>query len=218
MTSIRLGRDESLHLAAFLGRIVGWDERAAVRVQARGGVVGVYAPCPLDVLVLVALPLVAPVDQPIDTTVSAGRLRDVIGDVTRLTPESDLTLPDPVTGSASLAVLPPAAPWSPGERGMAGDVTPKIDAAVAAFRASVPSTGSFHAELVAEATWDAPGWGGLPMRALHAARLLGFLTHPGARIETATISGWKRLVTPAGQVFVRSVAGPARLSLVPADR
>ena len=98
MTSIRLGRDESLYLAAFLGRIVGWDERAAVRVQARRGVVGVYAPCPLDVLVLVALPLVAPVDQPIDTTVSAGRLRDVIGDVTRLAPESDVTLPDPVTG------------------------------------------------------------------------------------------------------------------------
>jgi len=218
MTSIRLGKDESLHLAAFLGRIVGWDERAAVRMQARGGVVGVYAPCPLDVVVFVALPLGAPVDEPIDTTVSAGRLRDVIGDVARLAPESDVTLPDPVTGSASLAVLPPAAPWSPGERGMAGDVTPRIDAAVAAFRASVPASGSFHAELVAEATWDAPGWGGLPMRALHAARLLGFLTHPGARIETATVSGWKRLVTPAGQVFVRSAAGPARLRLVPTSR
>ena len=69
-----------------------------------------------------------------------------------------------------------------------------------------------------EATWDKPGWGGLPMRALHAARLLGFLTHPGARIETATVSGWKRLVTPAGQVFVRNTAGPVRLSLVPQAR
>jgi hypothetical protein len=218
MTSVRLGKDEALHLAAFLGRIVGWDERAAVRVQARGSVVGVYAPCPLDVLVLVALPLAAAVDEPIDTTVSAGRLRDVVGDVARLAAETDVTLPDPVTGSASLAVLPPASPWSPGERGMAGDVSPKVDAAVAAFRASVPSTGSFHAELVAEATWDAPGWGGVPMRALHAARLLGFLAHPGARIETATVSGWKRLVTPAGQIFVRNAAGPARLSLVPTSR
>ncbi len=86
---------------------------------------------------------------------------------------------------------------------------------MAAFRATIPKSGSFQAELVAEATWDAPGWGGLPMRALHAARLLGFLTHPGARIETATISGWKRLVTPGGQVFVRSSVGPVRLSLVP---
>jgi len=216
--SIRLGKDEALHLAAFLGRIVGWDERAAVRVQARGGVVGVYAPCPLDVLVFVALPLAASVEDPLDTTVSAGRLRDVIGDAARLAAETGVVLPDPVTGSASLAVLPPASPWAHGERGIAGDLTPKIDAAVAAFRASVPASGSFHADLVAEATWDAPGWGGLPMRALHAARLLGFLTHPGARIESATVSGWKRLVTPAGQVFVRSSAGPARLSLVPTSR
>jgi hypothetical protein len=218
VTSIRLRKDEAAHLAAYLGRVVGWDERAAVRVQARGGVVGVYAPSPLDVLVLVALPLAERVEDQVDTTVSAGRLRDVIGDVARLAAETDVVLPDPVTGSASLAVLPPSAAWSPGERGMAGDVSPRVDEAVARFRASVPSTGSFHAELVAEATWDAPGWGGLPMRALHAARLLGFLAHPGARIETATVSGWKRLVTPAGQVFVRTSAGPARLSLVPTPR
>lgn len=218
MTSLRLRKDEALHLAAYLGRVVGWDERASVRVQARGGVVGVYAPCPLDVLVLVALPLAERLDEPVDTTVSAGRLRDVIGDVGRLGPEADLVLPDPVTGSASLAVLPPSAPWSPGERGIAGDLTPRVDEAVTRFRASVPRTGSVQAELLAEATWDAPGWGGLPMRALHAARLLGFLTHPGARVETATVSGWKRLVTPAGQVFVRNAAGPARLSLVPTRR
>ncbi len=218
MTTLRLARDETLHLAAYLGRIVSWDERAAVRIQARGGVVGIYAPSPLDVLVLVVMPLASPLEAPIDTTVSAGRLRDIIGDVTRLAPDTDLALPDPVTGSASLAVLPPSSPWAPGERGMAGDVVPRIEAAVAQFRSSVPPTGSFHAELVAEAAWDAAGWGGLPMRALHAARLLGFLAHPGARIESATISGWKRLVTPAGQVFVRSSAGPARLSLVPTSR
>jgi hypothetical protein len=215
MTALRLGKDELLHLAAYLGRIVGWDERAAVRLQARGAVVGVFAPCPLDVLVFVALPLTVPVSESIDTTVSAGRLRDIIGDVARLGPDTDVTLPDAVTGSSSLAVLPPTSPWSPGERGMAGDVIPKVDEAVAKFRASVPSTGSFQAELLAEAAWDAPGWGGVPMRALHAARLVGFLTHPGARIETGTTSGWKRFSAPGGQVFVRNSAGPVRLSLVP---
>lgn len=215
MTSLRMRKDELLHLAAFLGRIVGWDERAAVRVQARGGVVGIFAPCPLDVLVFVALPLAEPVAESLDTTVSAGRLRDIIGDVATLAPETDLVLPDPVTGSSSLAVLPPTSPWSPGERGMAGDVIGKVDEAVARFRASVPSTGSFQAELLAEAAWDAPGWGGVPMRALHAARLVGFLTHPGARIETGTTSGWKRFSAPGGQVFVRNAAGPVRLSLVP---
>ena len=217
MTSIRMGKDEALHLAAYLGRIVGWDERAAVRVQARGGVVGIFAPCPLDVLVFVALPLSEPVVEPLDTTVSAGRLRDVIGDVARLAPDTDtdVTLPDAVTGSSSLAVLPPTSPWAPGERGMAGDVIPKVDEAVAKFRASVPSTGSFQSELLAEAAWDAPGWGGVPMRALHAARLVGFLTHPGARIETGTTSGWKRFSAPGGQVFVRNAAGPVRLRLGP---
>lgn len=214
MTTLRLAKDEVAYLGAFLGRIVSWDERSSVRLQARGGVVGFYAPSPMDVLALVALPLTEPVDEPLDTTVSAGRLRDVIGDVTRLAPETDVVIPDAVTGSPSLAVLPPRTPWSPGERGLAGDVTPKVDAAVAAFRAAVPSTGSFHAELVAEAAWDAAGWGGVPMRALHAARLLGFLSHPGARIETGTTSGWKRLTTPAGQVFVRNSAGPVRLSVV----
>jgi len=214
VTTLRLAKDEVAYLAAFLGRVVSWDERSAVRLQARGGVVGFYAPSPMDVLVLVALPLAEPVEEPFDTTVSAGRLRDVIGDVIRVAPETDLVVPDPVTGSPSLAVLPPRGPWSPGERGMAGDVSPRVDAAVAAFRAAVPSTGSFHAELVAEAAWDAAGWGGVPMRALHAARLLGFLSHPGARIETGTTSGWKRLVTPAGQVFVRNSAGPVKLSVV----
>ncbi|HET7900752.1 MAG TPA: hypothetical protein VFL59_06155 [Candidatus Nanopelagicales bacterium] len=215
MTDLALARDDAAFLAAFLGRIVGWDERAAVRVQARGSVVGVYAPSPLDVLAFVALPLASAVDVEVDETVSAGRLRDIVGDVSRLPDVSGVRLPDAVAGSASLAVLPPRGTWLQGERGMAGDVSPLVDDAVAEFRRSVPRSGSFNAELVAEAAWDAPGWGGLPMRALHAARLLGFLNHPGARIETATISGWKRLVTPAGQVFVRNVAGPVKLSLVP---
>jgi hypothetical protein len=214
-TAVQLARDEVAYLAAYLSRVTGWDERSAVRVQARGTVVGVFAPSPLDVLTLVALPLAATLDDPVDRTVSAGRLRDIIGDVAQLGATTSLALPDEVTGSAALAVLPPTSPWAPGERGMAGDLTPRIDAAVAEFRDSVPRSGSIHAELVAEATWDRPGWGGLPMRALHAARLLGFLNHPGARVETATTPGWKRLVTPAGQVFVRSTAGPARLTLVP---
>lgn len=218
MTTLRLARDEAAFLAAFLGRIVGWDERAAVRVQARGRVVGVYAPSPLDVLAFVALPLAAEVDGEIDETVSAGRLRDIVGDVSRLPDASDVRLPDAVTGSASLAVLPPRGTWAQGERGIAGDVSPLVDGAVAEFRRTVPRSGSLNAELVAEAAWDAPGWGGVPMRALHAARLLGFLNHPGAKLETATISGWKRLVTPAGQIFVRNVAGPVRLSLVPNSR
>ena len=101
MTTLRLAKDEVAYLAAYLGRLVSWDERSAVRLQARGGVVGIYGPSPMDVLAFVALPLVHPVEDPIDTTVSAGRLRDVIGDIARLAPETDVVIPDAVTGSAS---------------------------------------------------------------------------------------------------------------------
>ena len=76
-----------------LGRALG------VRVQVRGAVLGVYAPSPLDVLAFVALPLVAAADESIDRTVSAGRLRDILGDVSRLGPSTQLILPDEITGS-----------------------------------------------------------------------------------------------------------------------
>jgi hypothetical protein len=218
-TTIRLGKDEVLHLAGFLGRILGWDERSAVRIVQRGRVVGFYSALPMDVLAFIALPgeVAAPdgaAIEDLDVTVSAGRLRDIIGDTAALGPVVEVRLPDSVTGSPALAMLPPAGPWSPGEKGMAGDLAPVVDAAVAEFRAHVPKAGSLNSTLLAEAAWDAPGYGALPMRALHAARLLGFLSHAGARIETATITGWKRLSTPSGQIFVRSTALPAKLAFV----
>jgi len=223
LSSMRLAKDEILHLAGFLGRILGWDERSAVRIVQRGKVLGFYSALPMDVLAFIALPTVDDVSSDdlngeIDVTVSAGRLRDIIGDTSRLGTVTDVRLPDPVAGSPALAVLPPAGPWSSGEKGMAGDLAPVVDAAVAEFRAQVPKSGSLNSTLLAEAAWDAPGYGALPMRALHAARLLGFLSHPGARIETGNISGWKRLVTPSGQIFVRSNSLPPKLSLVPKKR
>jgi hypothetical protein len=173
----------------------------------------------MDVLAFIAIPAVMDgtddlADVDMDMTVSAGRLRDIIGDTAKLEPVTDVRLPDQVAGSPALAMLPPAGPWSSGEKGMAGDLAPVVDAAVAEFRAQVPKSGSLNATLVAEAAWDAPGYGALPMRALHAARLLGFLSHPGARIETGNISGWKRLVTPSGQIFVRSTALPPKLAVI----
>jgi len=217
VAALPLAKGEATYLAAFLSRVAGWDERAAVRLQVRRGHVGCYAPSPLDVLALVVVPLGAGADalDGLDATVSAGRLRDIVGDVSQLSGAVEIAVPDAITGSPSLAVLPPVGPWSPGERGVAGDLVPKVDAAVAAFRASVPASGSFHAELVAEAAWDAPGWGGVPMRALHAAKLLGFLAHAGARVETGNAPGWKRLMTPGGQVFARNATTPVRLSVVP---
>ena len=44
----------------------------------------------------------------------------------------------------------------------------------------------------------------LPLRVLHAARRLGFLTDDASRVTACTMTGWKRLTTVRGQVFVRT--------------
>jgi hypothetical protein len=56
---------------------------------------------------------------------------------------------------------------------------------------------------VTEAAWNENLWGGIPFGALNVAAAIGMLAFPGARINAATCQGWKRFVTPSGQVFVR---------------
>jgi hypothetical protein len=188
-----------------------------VRLQARGAVLGVYAAPPQDCVVLVVLPLAEPVapDSPLDEVVSAGRMRDVVGDVsspgrrTRVT----VAVPDGVGPAAPLAVLPPRTGWLSGERGIAGDVSPLVASAVADYRALVESDPGAAGALLADQIWSRPGWGGIPLQALHVARQLGMLAHDGLRLETGTAPGWKRLVTPTGQVFVRTTDAPTRLGL-----
>jgi hypothetical protein len=58
-------------------------------------------------------------------------------------------------------------------------------------------------DLVTQSAWDEKIWGGLPFGALNAAAALGMLAHPGTRISAALCNGWKRLLTPTGQVFVK---------------
>ncbi len=217
--AVVLAHPELTYLAAYLGRLRNWDERSAVRMQVRGGVVGLYGSLPMEALALVVVPLAqsaAGTDlDGFDRTVSAGRLRDVIGNPgDDATAVRELRIPDEIAGPASLADLPPRSGWYPGESALARDVVPRVEEAVAAFRSQVPAAGALNAELVAWSTWDGEGWGGVPMRALHAAQLLGFLAHAAAQVRTATALGWTRLVTPAGQVFVRD-GGPRDLLRTP---
>lgn len=216
-----LASAEAAYVTGYLARLRSWDERAAVRLQARGGALGVYGPLPMGVLALAVVPLAATTTgtdlDGLDSTVSAGRLRDILGDVSAAdvsAGQQQVRLPDPVVGPASLAVLPPRSGWQTGRSGLAGDLVPLVEEAVAAFRAEIPAAGSFHADLVATATWDRPGWGDVPLRGLHAAALLGFLANEQAPVRTAATAGWVRLVTPAGQVFVFA-GGPIGLGLAP---
>ena len=216
MRAIALHDDEAAHLAGYTARLVAWDARAAVRVQVRGGLVGVYGAPPLDCLTLLVLPLAEPADdgaEGTDTVVSAGRLRDILGDVTAAwrTAARTLPLPDPIGPRAELAVLPPREGWLPGEQGLAGDVSPLVAAAAARARAALeaaPDASDADRQGIVDEVWAQPGWGGLPLPALHAARGLGFLAHDGARVATATAPGWKRFTAPGGQVFVRTAGVP----------
>lgn len=217
--SLELAPPEIVYVAAFLARLRSWDERAAVRLQVRGKLLGLYGSLPMDALAIVVIPLAGPAGN-VDVTVSAGRMRDILGDTTSLFAVGGETartvrLPDPILGPQSLATLPPQSGWSPGHHGLAAEVANLVDAAVATFRTVVPVGGSPGSELAASAAWDSPGWGGVPMRGLHAASLLGFLARPEVEVRTATAPGWCRLVTPAGQVAVATGVGVSRLTLVP---
>lgn len=216
--TLRLAAPEVTYLAGYLGRLRSWDEWAAVRLQAYRSVVGVYGALPMGALALIVVPLASAPDddglEGLDVTVLAGRLRDILGDVSPAVPATgastrEIRLPDPVSTAGALTRLPPRGGWSDGESGLAGDLSPQVEAAVARYRAEVPAGGSLIADLAASRTWDGPGWGGVPLAGLHAASLLGFLAHPEAPVRTAFTSGWCRLVTPAGQVFVPQPGRPS---------
>ena len=126
--AVVLAHPELTYLAAYLGRLRNWDERSAVRMQVRGGVVGLYGSLPMEALALVVVPLAqsaAGTDlDGFDRTVSAGRLRDVIGNPgDDATAVRELRIPDEIAGPASLADLPPRSGWYPGESALARDVS-----------------------------------------------------------------------------------------------
>jgi hypothetical protein len=191
----------------------------------------------MGVLVFLAVPLAEPPTEPIDRPVSAHRLRDALGDVTSplaVQGVSSLELPDARDIPPALAAMPGRDGWIPAEKAIAADVVAAVDAALAEIDAQLEQAGregqpqtpdrpaaasavdeaSDSAKLaIAEAWWSTPSWGGMPLKALHAAKSLGMLAHPGARIESATKAGWKRMQTPAGQVFVAPPASYAGIPL-----
>ena len=100
------------------------------------------------------------------------------------------------------AILPPAEGWQLPIHGVCGDIIPGVDAAIAEYRRRAASV--VDPQALAEQIWERPSFGGLPLRVLHAARRLGFVTDDGSRMTACTMTGWKRLTTVRGQVFVRT--------------
>lgn len=199
LTALALPTHEGRLLAAHLDRLAAWDPSSHVRVVARGNAVGVYSAPPMRVISFVALPLRVPVPDEIDVS---ARIADVRAGLVVGAEATDLLLPESAVGSPGLAMLPPSEGWQLPIHGVSGDVVPEVDAAVAEFRRRAAAV--VDPQALAEQIWERPSFGGLPLRVLHAARRLGFLTEDASRVTACTMTGWKRLTTVRGQVFVRT--------------
>ncbi|MCZ7414263.1 hypothetical protein [Streptomyces sp. WMMC897] len=206
---------EAAGVAAFLQRLVRWEKTAAVRLQAGGGALALFArPARFDVLAV----RTARLDDPelrLDTTVAAGELLERLDERA-----GTLPVPAPVTGPPWAGVLPPRGGW---QRlgGLPPDAVRSVAAAaVAEFRrraeALAPAERTREQlDALADEIWSRPlGRTGLPLRAAHAAYALGFLggSEP---LGLSSAGPWLRLATPLGSVVVRSVRPPG-LSVTPA--
>lgn len=218
MTTVSVSPAVATHTAALLQRLMTWDTCNTIRILTTPRAMGMFADLPMGVLAFIAVPLLETTDPALDRGVSTHRLRDCIGEVAHFTePSVSLQLPEDRPLPAALAHLPSKSGWIPAERGLAGDILNRL----AEFKKELPPTvvdksfTNLRDDLL-QSWWNTSAWGGLPVKAIHAAQVLGLLSVPAARVESATKAGWKRLVTPAGQIFVappESYSG-IRLSVV----
>jgi hypothetical protein len=215
--TIRLAEPEARALEGFCRRQLRWDASLPARVVTANRALGVFTAPPLGVLVFIAVPTAAPVtdDDSVDAIVRLGDLADLLHG--QAPAGLDLgSLPRPIvpTGPApSVQHLPPNEGWQLPFYGISGDLVPQVDEATAEFEARSAGLPPRAQETVAEEIWERPSFGGLPLRALHAARQLGMITTDRAKVSAATAGPWKRFSTPRGQVFVYSSGPAARLAL-----
>jgi hypothetical protein len=169
----------------------------------------------MGVLAFMAVPLSAAPAQPVDAIVALSALADCLP----LAADGGadlLTLPQVVVAPGaipSVLHLPPEDGWQMPLHGVAGDLVPRVEEAVAEFAARTSGMSDYVQQTVAEEIWSRPGWGGLPLRALHAAHRLGFLPQDRSRVSSAANGPWRRFSTVRGQVFTYDRGPAARLAL-----
>ncbi|MEU6233881.1 hypothetical protein [Kitasatospora sp. NPDC047058] len=215
---------EAADLAAFLVRLLRFDKAAAVRLQvvagpSGDGVLAVFGRLPLGGSGALAIRTarLAGSAAPADRTVSAGQLLDGLDDRA-----DTVTLPAAVTGPAWAGLLPPRTGWRLLGEPPADRVYPELMAGVREFRERSEAVPAHHRtrtvlDGLADEIWSRPvgALPELPLRAAHAAYVIGFLT-PGAPLTVHRAGGWLRLSAPAGSVAVRTAAAPgAGLGLSP---
>ncbi|RII19528.1 hypothetical protein DSC45_05900 [Streptomyces sp. YIM 130001] len=216
---------EAADVAAFLARLIHYDKAAAVRLQAGGGALAVFGrPASFEVLAVRTARLAEFAGEravEVDVTVSAGELLESVDEGA-----ATAVVPSAVTGPPWAGVLPPKGGWErvPGLPSPAG-VLRSVRAAVAEFRARVEElepAKRTRGELdrIGTEVWSRPvGDTELPVRAAHAARVLGFLRdEPGAgagELSLWAAGAWLRLRTPYGAVVVRASGPGGGLGVMP---
>ncbi|WP_116211861.1 hypothetical protein [Streptomyces olivoreticuli] len=209
---------EAADLAGFLARLIHYDRAAAVRLQASGGVLGVFGrPPSFEVLAIRTARLAEPAEGAertvLDTTVSAGQLADALDAAGAASPGSGpvVVVPEAVTGPPWAGVLPPRSGWQrveglPGVEAVRGAVA----AAVTEFRTRdealpEPQRTRVERDRIGREIWSRTlGDTALPLRAVHAAQSLGFLRP----VRTGAAAG-----PAAGRAGAALALGPEPLTL-----
>jgi len=197
MSSLELaGEAERQGLVQYLERLVGLDNRAAVRLQAGGEVIGVWSGPPFEVVALRPVALAAPAQ--LDATVSAQRLLD------RVREAATVDVPPEVSGPSWVGLLPPQSGWEERMRGDVANVRSAVDTAKHFFRARADGvTDRVALEQIAQDVWERTCLGEVPVRSAHAAESLG-LMGPGEGVAVAfSTDTWTRLSLPGGSVAAR---------------
>ena len=211
VTTDRLGLEpaELRGLVDYLERLVKLDDRAAVRLQGSGGVLGVWSGPPFDVL---ALKPVATVNElTLDATVSAQRLLERLRDsLTESTGEGGLVaqqtvaLPDRVPGPNWVGLLAPRSGWQERGRDDVANVRAAVDTAKHFFRLRADGvTDRAQLEQIANDVWERACLAEVPVRAAHAAESLGLLGPGNGEVVAYATDSWLRLAAPGGSVASR---------------
>jgi hypothetical protein len=215
--TIRLAEPEARMLEGFCRRQLRWDPRLPARVVTSRSAVGVFTAPPLGVLAFFAVPTpdeIAETDQ-CDAIVALADLAALV-DEDAASGMDLFGLPRalvPIGASPTLQHLPPTDGWQLPIFAVSGDLVPMVDEATSEFEARAGGLPPRGQETVAEEIWERPSFGGLPLRALHAARRLGMITTDSSRVSATTSGPWKRFSTQRGQVFVYASGPSARLAL-----
>ena len=195
-------RVEVVGLSAYLRRLAALDARASVRLQAGGPVLGVWGGPPLGVVTLRPVGLAGPAE--LDRTVSVHRLLEAIEAAQA---DAKVTVPPVIGGPPWAGLLPPRTGWKWLATVPVAVVADAVRVGVDAFQRRVqllaPGERTQPAlEGVANEVWSRPVVSDVPLRAAHAAKVIGLLG-PEGEVSAHSSGSWQRLSCPGGSAALR---------------